>query len=89
MKPLNTTLHIAPVGLHKTKQLPPAGKEYFCFQINGKYPHAAQCVKSWILNNSIDSILSIDTFEQQYVVIKCMLRSSRLEYHMNTIGIEQ
>ena len=68
MKPLNTTLPIAPVELHKTKTLPPAGKEYFCFQINSKYPHAAQCVKSWILNKAIDYILSIDKFEQQCVV---------------------
>ena len=45
LTPLNTTLHIAPVELHKTKQLPPSGKEYLCFQINSKPPHAAQCVK--------------------------------------------
>ena len=42
---LNTTLHIASVELHKIKQLPPAGKEYLCFQINSKSPHDAQCVK--------------------------------------------
>ena len=50
---------------------------------------AAQCVKPRVLNKAIDSILSIDTFEQQCVVIKCMLRSSRLKYHMKTIGIDQ
>ena len=60
-----------------------------CFQINSKSPHAAQCVKSRIMNKAIDSILSIDTFEQQCVVIKCMLQSSRLEDHMKTIGIDQ
>ena len=60
-----------------------------CFQINSKSPHAAQCVKSRILNKAIDSILSIDTFEQQCVVIKGMLQSPRLEYHMKTIGIDQ
>ena len=42
-----------------------------------------------MLNKSIDYILSIDTFEQQCVVIECMLQSSRLEYHMKTIGIDQ
>ena len=89
MIPLNTTLHIAPVELHKTKQLPPSGKEYLCFQINSKSPHAEQCVKSRILNKAIDSILSIGTFEQKCVVIKCMLQSSHLEYHMKTIGIDQ
>ena len=62
--PLNTTLTIAPVELHKTKQLPPAGKEYMCCLINQKYSHATQCVKLQILNKDIDSILYIDTFEK-------------------------
>ena len=60
-----------------------------CFQVNRKSPHAAQCVKSGVLNKAIDSILSIGTFEQKCVVIKCMLQSSRLEDHMKTIGIDQ
>ena len=59
------------------------------FQVTRKCTHATQYSKSRILNNAIDSILSIDTFEQQCVVSKCMLQSSRLEDHMNTIGIEQ
>ena len=41
------------------------------------------------MNKAIDSILSIDTFEQQCVVIKGMLKSPRLEDHMHTIGIDQ
>ena len=69
--------------------MPPVGKEYLCFQVNSKSPHAAQCVKSRILNKAIDSILYIDTFEQQRVVIKFMLQSSRPEDHMNTIGIDK
>ena len=60
-----------------------------CFQVNIKSPNSDQCVKSRVLNNAIESILSIDTFEQQCVLIKCMLQSSRLEDHMNTIGIDQ
>ena len=60
-----------------------------CFHINSKSPHADQCVKSRTLNKAIDYILSIEKFEQQCVVIKCMLQSSRLEDHMNTIGIDQ
>ena len=44
--PLITTLPLAPIELTKTTQLPPLGKEYLCFQVNSKYPHAAQCVKS-------------------------------------------
>ena len=41
------------------------------------------------INKAIDSILSIDTFEKQCVVIKFMLQSSHLEDHMKTIGIDQ
>ena len=63
LTPLNTTIPIIPVELNKAKQLPPAGKEYLCFQINSISPHATQCVTSRILNKSIDSILSIDKFE--------------------------
>ena len=62
LKPLNTTLPIAPVELHTIKQLPPDGKEYLCFQIHGRSSHASQCVKSRIMNKAIDSIFYIDTF---------------------------
>ena len=74
LKPLETALPIVPVDLNKTKQLPPAGKGYLCLQINGISSHAAQCVKSWIMNKAIDYIISIDTFEQQCIVIKGMLQ---------------
>ena len=60
-----------------------------CFQINGRSSHAAQCVKSRITNKAIDSILSIDTFEQHCFVIKGMLQSPLLKEHMNTIAIDQ
>ena len=40
------------------------------------------------MNNAIDYILSIDTFEQKRVVIKGILQSPRLEDHMKTIGID-
>ena len=89
MTPLNTTLHIVSVELQKTKQLPPAGKEYLCFHINRISYRASHCVKSRILNKAIGYILSIEKFEQQYVVIKCMLQSPRLEDHIKTIGIDQ
>ena len=89
MTPLNTTLPIAPVELHKTKKLPPPGKEYLCFHINRRSSHAAQCVKLRILNKAIDYILYIDTFEQQCILIIGMLQSPRLEYHMKTIGVDQ
>ena len=78
-----------PVELPKTTHLPPLGKEYLCFRVDNKYPHAAQCVKSMVLNKSMNSILSINTFDKQCVLIKCMLHSSRLEDHMKTISIDQ
>ena len=84
---LNTTLQISPVELKKT--ITPDGKEYLCFIINSKSTHAAQSVKSRIPNKAIDYLLSIDTFEQQCVVIKCILQSSNFEDNMKTIGIDQ
>ena len=64
LTPLNITLPISPFELHRTTKLPPVGKEYLCFHINIKSPRADQCVKSWILNDAIVYILSIDTFEK-------------------------
>ena len=86
---LNATLPIPYVKLHTATELPPSGKEYLLFQINRKSSHAAQCVKSRIMNKVVYFILSIDTFEQQCVVIKYMLKSPRLEHHMKTISIDQ
>ena len=37
----------------------------------------------------IDYFLSIDTFEQQYVVLKGILKLPRLKDHVHTIGIEK
>ena len=75
MTPLITTLTLAHFELTKTTELPPVGKEYLCFRVNIKPPHAAQCIKSKVLNKAIGYILYIDTFEQQCVVIKIMLQS--------------
>ena len=52
----------------------------------GKCEQTARCIKSRIMNKVIDSFLSIDTFEQQCVLLKVMLQSPRLEYHAQTIG---
>ena len=89
LTPLITTLTLLPVELPKTTHLPSLGKKYLCFQIDNKSPHADQCVKSRVLNKVIYSILSINTFEQQCIVIKCMLQSSCLEDNMKTIGMDQ
>ena len=58
-----------------------------CFLKEGKSDQAARSIKSRIMTKVIDYVLSIDTFEQQCVVIKGMLQSPRLKDHVNTIGI--
>ena len=60
-----------------------------CFQKDGKTAQADRCIKSRIMNKVIDSVILIDTFEQKYVVFKGMLKSPRLKYHVQTIGIYQ
>ena len=76
------------LSLQKTTILPPVGKEYVCFKNYGKTTQGARCIKSRIMNKVIDYVLSIDTFEQQCVVIKGMLQSMRLKDHVKTIGID-
>ena len=71
------------------KTITPADKEYLCLHINKTSYHADQCVKSQILNKTIDFILYIDTFEQQFLVIKGVLQSPHPEDNMKTIGIDQ
>ena len=53
----------------------------------GKSDQAARCIKSRIMNKLIDYVLSIDTFKQQHVMLKGMLQSPRLKYHLQTICI--
>ena len=89
MTPLNATLPIVTIDLHTTKKLPPAGKEYLCFQIIIRSSHASQCVKSRITNKVIDYILYIKFFEQKNIVIKGMLQSPGLEDPMKAIGIKK
>ena len=60
-----------------------------CFLKEGKSDQAARCIKSRIMTKVIDYVLSIDTFEQQCVVLKGMLQSPRLKDHVQTIGIDQ
>ena len=54
----------------------------------GKSDQATRCNKSRIMTKVIDYIPSIDTFEQKCVVLKVMLQSLRLKYHVQTIGID-
>ena len=89
MTPLNSTLTIPDVKLHIKAKLSVAGKEYLRFQINGQSSQADNCVKSRIMNKVVDYILSIDTFEQQFVLTKDMLQSMHLKDHMKSIGTDQ
>ena len=77
------------LNIHTTTKVPPVGKEYMCFQNDGKNAQASNCIKSKIMNKVTDSVLSIDTFEQKYVVLKGMLQSPRLKDHVKIIGIDQ
>ena len=58
-----------------------------CFLKEGKSDQAAKCIKSRIMPKVVDSDLSINTFEQQCVVLKGMLQSPWLKYHLQNIGI--
>ena len=58
----NATLPIPYVKLHTTTKSPPYGKEYLCFQINGTFSQAANCVKYMIMTKVVNFILSDDTF---------------------------
>ena len=60
-----------------------------CFLKDVQYDQAARCIKSRIMTNVIDSVLSMDKFEQQCVVLKDMLQSPRLKVHVHTIDIDQ
>ena len=77
------------LNLHTNTKLPLAGKEYVCFQNDGKTAQAAKCIRSRIMNKVIEYVLSIDTFEQQCVVLKGILQSPCLKDHVKTIVIDQ
>ena len=52
------------------QKLPPPGKWYLCFQIDGESARSEQCFKSHVLTKLIYLILEIESFEQQFVIIK-------------------
>ena len=60
-----------------------------CFIKEGKSDQATRRIKSRIITNVIDYVLSIDTFEQHCVVLKRMLQSPQLIDHVQTIVIDQ
>ena len=74
--------------LHTTVKLTPMGKEYTFFQIDGKSAQASMCVKSSKMTKVVDCVLSIDTLDQQYLLLKVMLQPPRLKDCMKNIGID-
>ena len=60
-----------------------------CFLKEGKTDQAVRCIKSRIIIKVIYYVLSIDTFEPKCVVLKGMLQSLRLKYHVQNISIYQ
>ena len=78
---INTT-SASILNLHTHTILPPVGKEYMCFQKDGKTVQAVRCIRSRIMNKLIDYIILIDTFEQQFVLLEGMLQSRHLKDHV-------
>ena len=64
-------------------------KEYLCFQIEGKSAHAAQCDKSRALTKVINLTVGIESFEEQYVILKGLSQSYKLKQNMVNIVIYQ
>ena len=77
------------LNLYTPTILSPVGKEFMFFLKEGRTDQAARFIKSIIITKVVDSILSIDTFEQKCVVLKVTLKSLQLKDHVQTIGIDQ
>ena len=67
-------------------KLPPLEK-YVCFKSGGKSAHESQCSKSKAFTKFIDIIIEVESFEQQFVILKWLLRSDRLKQHIITMVI--
>ena len=56
------TISASIFNLHTPTILPPVGKEYMCFQKDGKNSQAARCIKSRIITKVSYYVIYIDTF---------------------------
>ena len=59
------------------------------FQNDVKTAQVARCVKYTIMAEVIDSVILINIFEQQCVVLNGILQSPHIKEHVKTIGIHQ
>ena len=55
------------------------GKEYLCFQSEGKTFWAAKCAKSIALTKVLKTTFEIESFEQKCVIIKDFLKYEKLK----------
>ena len=69
--------------------LPPVNKYYMYFQKDGKTAQAARCIKSRIMTKVIYYVLSFDTLENNFFLLKGMLQSPPLKDPIQTIGVDQ
>ena len=73
---------------HKNITLSLGKKLPSSLKIDWKTAHAAQFSKSLVLTKGI-GIFYIESFEQQFVVIKGLFQSDQLKQHMVTIEINK
>ena len=59
---LISSMSVHSSNLHTTAKLPPVGKYYMCFQIDGKSTQSARCVKYRIITNVIYCVIYINEF---------------------------
>ena len=52
-----SSMSVSLLNLNATENLPPVGKKYMCFHIDGKSVQAPKCVKSRIMTRVIDLVL--------------------------------
>ena len=78
LTPLIINLPILPIEVPKTTHLPPLGKEYLCFQVDNKSPHASQCVKSRVNISITDDIHSCVTPRKQNISVQATYTPPRL-----------
>ena len=63
----------------RSPTLSPPGKEYLCFQIEGKIAHTAQCAKSIAPIKVLKAIFDFDSFGKLCVINKGLLQSEQLK----------
>ena len=58
-----------------SQKIPPSGNEYIFFQTDRETVHVSQCTKSRLFTKLIESIIGIESFQQQFVILKGLFQS--------------